>query len=973
MERRKGILAQKPWLESGEIPSCCKQGAIDLLHAAPGAGFIPPAYKRMAATKDRPLWQPTSCTISRTWHEPGTVFKWELFDELVDMGIRHILCSFPSSAAMGLVSGWWKDNLSIELEEGGALTDYNGCIDLFQGTKYNVMDEHLRGVIAQVAGYAHENAVHMNPLDFLGRTSICGSRITADLLIACTSQIPFGVGAPDKKRFLGTWQDSRCLGEMDGEGMLFDFIWKTAMRLHDSKLKSHTCGETGCSVYSVAVIDHTHACHEKMCISHGAAEMCMIHCTARYPPEVSGRRDMVQTSKVVLRKTIITVATDRTQQCRYGIRRGEGTYKSVGVPNLARTRKMNVMRLDSREKYSSERRQRRVASSCDWNQALIGRTSGMYEHVFFCVSASQNYLLSCELAVQRIFTIDLILKEMLRALLFSRKQVKYLNLDESAGLKFYQGIWAVRKVGMLLGAPRPGLFDCQEHEALVDYRQVLSSSTLGYVVEVVSVDHDAESCGQRPTGRSYSSVPRPGLFRDMNLQTLSAFVNPLEEVRGNGSSQDHGGVVGSDLQVGITSRGFGSGEPDFHACLLGARRGESIRLHGIAGHHLRHTQEAQVDKFLVFEGALGLLVRSVNDLAVARVLVSTMGENRAASFIRSCPIRPKRQWSSTSSASSSSYPRLDDLCPAEDLQLESWQDFGQLFDRWLSLHRDDSLPAPGKRTAADPPIAGNPHWELALAMKPFIRHELSCGPRGPTIGRAEICTISERDEMMFLGVITLDGMESSSSKLVYARLWVYMDDPTTLLSLGYAMHLGRRSPSPPSGVSPTRKFSFDGIRLLNHRFMAACQEMGLGRLDKVESMLRGIDERELEEVTRLVSQSASVVRAKYRGKTVALKIMDLTCWRSDFETCLKSTYEALGSGAREALQAMHDRGILHGGIDNKSIVVSNLERSGRYAGYLLGFRRAEFVPQSVNYKRQMAEEWLRLEESLAVYAPKRML
>ncbi|EFJ14808.1 hypothetical protein SELMODRAFT_423428 [Selaginella moellendorffii] len=247
--------------------------------------------------------------------------------------------------------------------------------------------------------------------------------------------------------------------------------------------------------------------------------------------------------------------------------------------------------------------------------------------------------------------------------------------------------------------------------------------------------------------------------------------------------------------------------------------------------------------------------------------------------------------------------------------------------------------------------------------------------------------------MMFLGVITLDGMESSSSKLVYARLWVYMvlnqvsigmvafaehlafcfriddglkvhvaskDDPTTLLSLGYAMDLGRRSPSPPSGVSPTRKFSFDGIRLLNHRFMAACQEMGLGRLDKVESMLRGIDERELEEVTRLVSQSASVVRAKYRGKTVALKIMDLTCWRSDFETCLKSTYQALGSGAREALQAMHDRGILHGGIDNKSIVVSSLERSGRYAGYLLGFRRAEFVPQSVNYKRQMAEEWLRL-------------
>ncbi|EFJ14809.1 hypothetical protein SELMODRAFT_423429 [Selaginella moellendorffii] len=270
------------------------------------------------------------------------------------------------------------------------------------------------------------------------------------------------------------------------------------------------------------------------------------------------------------------------------------------------------------------------------------------------------------------------------------------------------------------------------------------------------------------------------------------------------------------------------------------------------------------------------------------------------------------KWSSTSSASSSSYPRLDDLCPAEDLQLESWQDFGQLFDRWLSLHWDDSLPAPGKRTAADPPIAGNPHWELALAMKPFIHHELSCGPRGPTIGRAEICTISERDEMMFLGVITLDGMESSSSKLVYARLWVYMDDPTTLLSLGYAMHLGRRSPSPPSGVSPTRKFSFDGIRLLNHRFMAACQEMGLGRLDKVESMLRGIDERELEEVTRLVSQSASVVRAKYRGKTVALKIMDLTCWR-------------------------------------------------------------KFVPQSVNYKRQMAEEWLRLEESLAVYAPKRML
>ncbi|XP_024535661.1 uncharacterized protein LOC112348020 [Selaginella moellendorffii] len=410
------------------------------------------------------------------------------------------------------------------------------------------------------------------------------------------------------------------------------------------------------------------------------------------------------------------------------------------------------------------------------------------------------------------------------------------------------------------------------------------------------------------------------------------------------------------------------------------------------------------------------------------------------------------KWSSTSSAASS-YPRLDDLCPAEDLQLESWQDFGPLFDRWLSLHWDDSLPAPGKRTAADPPIAGNPHWELALAMKPFLCDELR---RGPTIGRAEICTISESfagGEMMFLGVITLDGIE-----LVYARLWVYMllnqvsigmvafaehlafcsptddsssrlkvhiaskDDPTTLLAR-YAMHLGRSLPSPSSGVSPTRNFSFDGIRLLNHRFMAACKEMGLGRLDKVESRLRGIDERELEEVTRLVSQSASVVRAKYQGKTVALKIMDLTCWRSDFETCLKSTvtevkvyqrlhkyqgrciphlysygffgggmflytmmsdvrtgdldipltseqYQALGSGAREALQAMHDRGILHGGIDNKSIVVSSLERSGGYAGYLLGFGHAEFVPQSGNYKRQMAEEWLRLEDSLAVYAPR---
>ncbi|XP_024538135.1 uncharacterized protein LOC112348942 [Selaginella moellendorffii] len=413
------------------------------------------------------------------------------------------------------------------------------------------------------------------------------------------------------------------------------------------------------------------------------------------------------------------------------------------------------------------------------------------------------------------------------------------------------------------------------------------------------------------------------------------------------------------------------------------------------------------------------------------------------------------KWSSTSSAASS-YPRLDELCPAEDLQLETWQDFGQLFDRWLSLHWDDSLPAPGKRAAADPPIAGNPHWELALAMKPFLCDELPRGPRGPTIGRAEMCTISERREMMFLGVITLDGIESSSSKLVYARLWVYMvlnqvsigmvafaehlafcfriddglkvhvaskDDPTSLLALGYAMHLGRLSPSPSSGVSPTRTFSFDGTRLLNHRFMAACKEMGLGRLDKVESMLRGIDERELVEVTRLVSQSASVVRAKYRAKTVALKIMDLTCWRSDFETYLKSTlteikvyqrlhkyqgrciphlysygffgggmflytmmsdfrtgdldipltseqYQALVSGAREALQAMHDRGILHGGIDNKSIVVSSLERSGAYAGYLLGFGHAEFVPQSGNYKRQMAEEWLRLEDSLAVYAPR---
>ncbi|EFJ14810.1 hypothetical protein SELMODRAFT_423430 [Selaginella moellendorffii] len=243
---------------------------------------------------------------------------------------------------MGLISGWWEDNLSTELEEGtthgGAQWSYRS-VSGYQG----IPDFQLvqGGVVKAAGDYKLPNN---------------------DMLMNAVHE-PFG--------FFGTHEHmwftyySRSIDRILGSSCRIPIsaLMEVALEKWMEKLKSHTCGETGCSVYSVAVIDHTHACHEKMCISHGAAEMCMMHCTARYPPEVSGRRDMVQTSKVVLRKMIITVAA---QVFKASAKRSQS---SISIETFAEQ--------DSREKYSSERRQRHVASSCDWNQALIGRTSRM--------------------------------------------------------------------------------------------------------------------------------------------------------------------------------------------------------------------------------------------------------------------------------------------------------------------------------------------------------------------------------------------------------------------------------------------------------------------------------------------------------------------------------------------------------------------------------------------------------------------